>query len=154
PDGLEVYFPDGSYRLNFLRIVMVLWLKLAFLAMVGVTASTFLSFPVAALVAFGAFFMAQSAGYLFTSLDYYSSVDEKNNIDYFPTTTRGTAWPISRGFKFSSDLKPTASLVDGRMVPWSTVLFAAATIGTLCAVLYAIGVAIFRKRELATYSGQ
>lgn len=154
PDGLEVYFPDGSYRLNFMRVTMVLWLKLAFLAMVGVTASTFLSFPVAALVAFGVFFMAQSAGYLFTSLDYFASVDDKGNIDYFATVIRGIAWPISRAFRFYSDLKPTSSLVDGRMVPWSRVLSATAIIGSLCAVLYAIGVTIFRKRELATYSGQ
>ena len=41
-------------------VVVVLWLKRAFLAMVAVTASTFLSFSVASLMAFGTFLVADT----------------------------------------------------------------------------------------------
>lgn len=154
PDGLEVYFPAGSYRMNFLRVALVLWFKLAFLAMVGVTSATFLSFPVAAMTAFGVFMMAESASFLKTALDYYATVDDKGNIDYFASFIRGIAYPISRGFSFYSDLRPTSRLVDGLVIPWSTVAKAAMIISLLCGILYAIAVSIFRKRELAMYSGQ
>src|SRR5690606_35379774 len=77
PDGLQVFYSAGSYRLNFARVAVVLWLKLAMLAMVAITASTFLSFSVASLVAFGVFLMAETAGFLWESLDHYSSLDSE-----------------------------------------------------------------------------
>lgn len=154
PGGLEVFYPVGSYRLNFFRVVLILWLKLAFLSMVGVTASTFLSFAVASLVSFGVFLIAETSGYLFTALEYYGSEDDKGNIDYFAVLVRAIAVPVSRGFKFYADLKPVSWLVNGQLVSWSTVLSTVAILSCLCLALFATGVAVFRKRELATYSGQ
>ncbi len=154
PDGLEISFPVGGYESNFVRVMIVLWLKLAFLAMVGVVCSTYLSFSVASLMAFGTFLLAESAGFLSTSLEYFDGADAKGNIDYFRTAIRAIAVPLATAFKNYADLKPTANLVDGRMVDWITVAIAAVVLGALTAILYAIGVTIFRKRELATYSGQ
>lgn len=154
PDGLEIYFPVSSYQANFLRVVVVLWLKLAFLAMVAVCASTFLSFAVASLVAFGTFLIAESAKFLYDSLEYYASTTDKGEIDFFRLLVRSIAVPISRVFHFYSTLRPTANLVEGRVVAWSTVGLAAAVLGLLTALLYAIAVTIFRRRELAMYSGQ
>jgi len=154
PDGLEISFPAGGYESNFFRVMIVLWLKLAFLAMVGVWAATYLSFSVASLIAFGTFLIAESASFLNTSLEYFNADDAKGNIEYWKVLVRAISVPIAKVFKGYAELRPTANLVDGRMLDWATVATAALVLGALSAVLYAVAVHIFRKRELATYSGQ
>ena len=154
PDGLEVAFTVGSYRMNFVRVILVLWIKLAFLAMVSICAATFLSFSVASMVAFGVFIVAESAGFLSNSLEYFSSTDLKGNIEVWKVIVRLIAVPVASTFKVYADLRPTANLVDGRLLPWDVVIRSVMVLGTLTAILFAIAVSIFRKRELATYSGQ
>jgi hypothetical protein len=154
PDGLEVSFAVGGYEGNFLRVMLVLWLKLAFLAMVGVWAATYLSFSVASLIAFGTFLIAESSGFLSTSLEYFNADDGKGNVNYAIVVIRTIALPIAWAGKHYADLKPTANLVDGRLMDWGTVAIAAVALGLITAILYGIGVLIFSKRELATYSGQ
>lgn len=153
PDGLEVAFSVGTYQANFLRVVLVLWLKLALLAMVAILASTFLSFPVACLVAFGVFLMAESAGFLHESLEYYASTGQKGEIIWHRVAIRAIAVPVSRVFHFYSTLKPSAALVDGRVVAWDRVLLALGVISAVCGILFVLAVSIFRRRELAMYSG-
>lgn len=153
PDGLTVFYPVGSYHGNFLRVVIVQWLKLAFLAMIAICAGTFLSFSVASVVAFGTFLVAEGAKFLFDALEYYSATDTKGNVDYFRIVVRAIAVPISRMFHYYSNLRPTANLVDGRLVEWGTVLVATLVLGLATALLYLIAVTVFRRRELAMYSG-
>lgn len=154
PDGLEVFYAAGSYRMNFLRVVVVLWLKLAFLAMVGIVCGTFLSFPVASLMAFGILLLAESAGFLRESLEWYSSRTPQGEVVYYKVIIRAIAVPVAYAFQFYASLRPTVNLVDGRLVPWMTVVQAVAVLGGLTAVLFVAGAAIFRRRELAIYSGQ
>lgn len=153
PDGLTVFYPVSSYHANFLRVVLMLWLKLAFLAMIAICAGTFLSFSVASVVAFGTFIIAEGAKFLFDALEYYSAVDTKGNVDYFRIVVRAIAVPISRTFHYYSNLRPSANLVDGRVVEWTSVILAALVLGLATALLYAIAVTVFRRRELAMYSG-
>lgn len=154
PDGIEVYYPVGSYRANFARAMIVLWLKLAMLAMVGVTAATFLSFGVASLLAFGTFLLAETTAFLVNALDYYSAEDPQGGFDYFKAAIRMIAVPFSWIFRTYSSLEPTSSLVDGRMMGWGEVGLAVGALGGIAFGLYLLGVMIFRNRELATYSGQ
>ncbi len=154
PDGIEVYYPVSSYRVNFFRVVVVLWLKLAFLAMVGVFAATHLSFAVACLVAFGIFLMAESAGFLTESLEYYASRGDKNEILWSRVAVRAIAVPVSGAFNFYANLRPTQHLVEGRALGWGAVSTGVLVLGALTSVLYGMAVLIFRRRELATYSGQ
>src|SRR5690606_23875659 len=115
--------------------------------------ATFLSFSVASLVSFGTFLIAESSGYLLQSLEYYNTTDRENNIILHKLLVKVIAQPISMAFRFYSDLKLTSNLVEGRLVGWLTVLRAGFLFGILCLLLYLIGVIIFRRRELATYSG-
>ncbi len=154
PDGLELSFAVGGYESNFVRVMIVLWLKLAFLAMVGVWAATYLSFAVASLIAFGTFLIAESASFLSTSLEYFDTTTVKGGTSIWRVVVKTISEPIAMIFKHYADLKPTANLVDGRMVDWGTVAIAAVVLGALTGALYAIAVHIFRRRELATYSGQ
>jgi hypothetical protein len=152
-DGFQMYYAAGSYRLNFFRVVLVLWLKLAFLAAVAITASTFLSFPVAAMISFGILLIAEGASFVSEALNYYDAeVDGK--IVIYRLLIRLVALPITWTFKHYSEITPIQSLANGQLVPWGTVLWSIVLLGGASALLYAIGVGIFRRRELATYSGQ
>ncbi len=152
--GLEVSYSVGSYRPNFVRVVSVLWVKLAFLSMLAIWASTFLSFPVACLVAFGSFLAAESSGFLAESLENYASVDDKGNILPMAVVVNAVGVAVSRTFKVYSDLKPTTRLVDGTQLPWGAVGWGVLVLGSASLALYGSACLIFRKRELATYSGQ
>lgn len=154
PDGLEVYYPVSSYRMNYARVIGVLWLKLAFLAMVGICAATHLSFSVSCLVAFGVFLMAESASFLVESLEYYESSGKQGEILWARLIVRAIAVPVAYGFKFYAELRPSAHLVEGRLLDWGTVSRGVAVLFVLTGSLFAAAVAIFRRRELATYSGQ
>lgn len=154
PDGLEVLYSVGGYELNFLRVIAVMWVKLGFIAAVGIAAGTFLSFPVASLVTLGILFMAESAGFLSTSLDYYSAKSLHGGINWFKVVIRAVSLPIAWTFQVYADLKPTEKLVDGRLISWGSLALAIGVIGAWTIVVLAIGLAIFRKRELAIYSGQ
>lgn len=154
PGGLELSFSVGSYRANFLRVALVLWVKLAFLAILGITAATFLSFPVACLVAITAFLAAEGASFLTTSLESYATTTQQGEAIYYKVVVAAISQAVAWAFKTYSDLKPTTRLVDGRLVGWGNIGWATLVISAWSAALYGLGVLIFRRRELATYSGQ
>lgn len=153
PGGLEIMYQAGSYRANFLRVVMVLWVKLAFLSMVSMVAATFLSFPVACLVAFGVFFAAEGAVFLSESLKYYEAIDHEGNIVYWQIPIRAISLSVAWMFETYAQLKPTTKLVDGKLLTVLSVAKGTVVLATWSAVLYFAGTIIFRNRELATYSG-
>ncbi|GJM17859.1 MAG: hypothetical protein DHS20C14_00720 [Phycisphaeraceae bacterium] len=153
-DGLSVSYAVGSYHMNFVRIMFVLWVKLAFLAAVGIWAATFLSFPVAALLAIGTFFTAEAASWVSYSLESFGPKNVQNEWQLWRVIIGGIARAVSTFFLPYAELKPTARLSTGLLLSWAgafrgTLVLILATLG-----LYAFGVIIFRRRELATYSGQ
>lgn len=154
PGGLELSYSVGSFQMNFLRTAFVLWLKLSFLAMLGITAATFLSFPVACLVAFAVFFAAEGAGFLADSIKYYDALDHDGNIVYWKIPVRAIGLAISGMFKTYADLRPTTRLVDGRLLSWGALAWGMSILIVWAGILFTLAVAIFRRRELATYSGQ
>ncbi|MCW5756021.1 MAG: hypothetical protein KIT54_02170 [Phycisphaeraceae bacterium] len=152
--GLELSYSVGSYQMNFLRVMVVLWIKLAFLSLLAIAASTALSFPVACLVAFGAFFAAESALFLEESLEVYNPFFGEG-IGPVLSAVVGT---ISRGviwlFRVYADLNPTQKLVAGEYVSWTSLGQGIVVLGVWCAVLFGLAWLVFRSRELAIYSGQ
>lgn len=153
PDGLEVLYVAGGYEMNFLRIAMAMWLKLAFVAAVGISVSTFLSFPVACLVGGSILFMAESASYLNEALEHYTSMTTEG-IDWVAVASRAIAVPVGWIFSVYSELEPTENLISGRLVAWSTLARSMAILGGWTIAVLGLGLAIFRQRELATYSGR
>jgi hypothetical protein len=61
---------------------------------------------------------------------------------------------VGNAFKIYADLRPTGRLVDGLRLSWAEVGGGTGILATWTAVLFAVAVLVFRKRELATYSGQ
>lgn len=154
PDsGLEVSYKAGSYRANFARVMLVLWVKLAFLAMLAVCAATFLSFPVACLIAFGVFLLAEMSGFLLTAAETYSTIDREGNIIWYKVITANITNWSGLLFKTYSDLSPVRRLVQGQLMPWSSVGVGTGILLTLTGILYLVAIQIFRRRELAIYSG-
>ncbi|MCC6661693.1 MAG: hypothetical protein IT437_12495 [Phycisphaerales bacterium] len=153
PGGMELSYAVGGYRANFVRVALVLWVKLGFLAMLAVTAATFLSFPVAVFVSLCAFMGAESSGYLSHAMEYWSTED-KGHIQWFNLVIEIIAKTVIGMFKTYTDLRPTQKLVDGLLLSWGGVAWGMIVLGVFSSVLYGIAVLIFRRRELATYSGQ
>lgn len=153
PDGLEVSFSAGSYRANFARVFVVLWIKLAFLAMLGVCMGTFLSFPVACMVAITVFFAAEGSSFLRGALENYWTEDEKGKTLYVNTVVSWIAGGISWFFQLYGDLRPTQKLVEGVRLTWGTVAQGTAMSLAMTGVLYLGATIALRRRELAVYSG-
>lgn len=154
PGGLELSYSVGGYRMNFLRVVAVLWIKLAFLSLLAIAASTALSFPVACLVAFGAFFAAESAMFLEESLEVYNPFYGEGIgpaiLAVVEFISAGVIWV----FRVYSELNPTEKLVQGEYVSWGSLAQGMIVLGVWCVLLFGVGWFVFRSRELAIYSGQ
>ncbi|MCB9845287.1 MAG: hypothetical protein H6811_04795 [Phycisphaeraceae bacterium] len=153
PNGLQVSFTVGGYRMNFARVALVLWIKLGFLAMIGIVMATFLSFPVAVLCAFVVFFAAEGTTFMMSSLDSFRFQNRKGETILPLWVAYKFNIGVTRIFKVYADLRPTTRLVDGKLMGWASVAGGLAVLGTATSVLYGLGVLILRRRELATYSG-
>ena len=132
----------------------VLWIKLSFLSILAICASTFLSFSVASLVSMTLFLAAEGAGFVQGALENYVTEDEKGNILVVQTITAKIATVVSAIFKGYADLRPTARLVEGLQLSGLDVAQGSIVLAASSGILFAVAVYIFRKRELALYSGQ
>ncbi len=153
PGDLEILYPVGGYELNFAKAVAVMWVKLGFIAAIAIAASTFLSFPVAVLMAIVALFAAESAGFLSSSLGQFRALTDDEEIRPVRVVVRLIAMPIAWFFESYASTKPVERLTTGRVLTWGDFGSAVSWILVWTGVVLAAGVAIFRKRELATYSG-
>ncbi|MHC4240706.1 MAG: ABC transporter permease, partial [Planctomycetota bacterium] len=82
--GLEVLFKADSFTGNFVRAVILILFRLVFLAVIGILASTFVSFPVALLLCLVLFLTASFSGFVLESFDYLSD----NLSDVYSYTLR------------------------------------------------------------------
>jgi hypothetical protein len=152
--GLSVSYNAGSYHANYARTMSVLWLKLSFLAMLGIFCSTFLSFPVASMMTFGIFLMAESSGYIRVAIDNYATINDDGGLNFVKLLISSIALVVSWIFKTYSELSPVERLVNGQVVGGVDLLRGIAVVGIWCALLFIASVQIFRRRDLAIYSGQ
>jgi hypothetical protein len=153
PQGMELSYSSGSFRPNFFRCLGVLWIKLVFLAILAICASTFLSFSVASLVSMTLFLAAEGAGFVRGALDNYATEDQKGNMMIVQTVTSKIATVVSQVFRVYADLRPTSRLVEGLELSALDVASGGVVLLGSSALLYVLAVYIFRRRELAIYSG-
>ncbi len=151
--NIEVFYDAGGYQLNFLRTIAIMWIKLGFIAAVGIALASFLSFPVAALVTLAVLFAAEGADYLTESLQSYISKDAKGNIYWWRIPIRLISFVVAWMFETYGSLKPAEGIADGKLMQWSTLARAALWIGLWSVGMLAVGWAAFRRKELAIYSG-
>jgi hypothetical protein len=157
-DGLEVLYREGSFELNYLRGLAVIFCWMALLATIGLTTSSFLSFPVAAFVSLGVLFMVLTSGTM------ANAVSEGTVGFYDPEAGRGhspldvVVIPMFRGalkvISLAKDFSPIDSLSTGRSIGWGQLGLAFAQIVLLLGgILAAVGISVFTRRELATAQG-
>jgi hypothetical protein len=159
----ELLYKVGSFEANFARAIIVDWVKLSFLAMLGICCATFLSFPVACLMSFTIFIAGTIGPFLARSLDEYyppsiEAVDWSNVgmvIRWaFKSAIRGIAQTIVFLLESFGQYRPTQALVEGRLIAWNAVVAGALKVGVLWSGLaLVIGYFTMRSRQLAIYSG-
>jgi len=162
-DDFELLYKVSSFEANFVRAMIVTWVKLAFLAMLGLSASTLLSFPVACLLSFTIFLAASIGPFLALSLaEYYPR--EVSQLDWtdigmvvqwaFQSVIRGIAQALVFVLHIFGEYRPTQSLVEGRLISWRMVGGGVFWLGIVWSgVALLIGYLSIRNRQLAIYSG-
>ncbi len=170
--GLEILYRVGGFEGNLVRSLAMVWVRLSFLAILGIMAGTFLGFPVACLMSMMVYFSAIASGYLAESLRNYAGYSDQGFNAWQKLTTvgggifsnlgEGEYWKAMKivirlvGEFFLlfvpdfSAYNPTPLLSDGRLVSWQMLGGAALWVGLVSggACLF-IGWLIFRRRELA-----
>lgn len=170
-DGIQVFYRVGSFEGNLVRSLVITLTKLAFLAMLGLTASTFLSFPVAVLLTMLVYCTAGGSEFLAESLRFYAGyTDAKGFWDQMVLIFQAFGENIRQGNIYDvikliirlvgeafvaitpafGRYETVALMADGQLITWSKTIESLWRIGLLgtglCGV---IGWTIFRRRELA-----
>ncbi|HEV7927351.1 MAG TPA: hypothetical protein VGR14_18510, partial [Verrucomicrobiae bacterium] len=157
-DGMQVLYPQGSFTLNFLRALGIIFCWLILLSSIGLMAASFLSFPVAAFFSLAMLILAFSG----------STLAENLGLDN-PPPPPGAAMPQSLGdlittplvkglldvLNLAENFSPIDSLSTGRSIPWSELAAAFAQIVLLLSGIFVVaGIFFFSRRELATAQNQ
>lgn len=154
-DGLEILYPVSSFEANFLRTLLITWIKLGFLAMLGVGLASVLSFPVACLAAFAVFLAAEAAPFLAYSLDTYRIWDLEGNVQWGHWLVLKFATGVEWIVRTYGATRPNPAMVEGRLVGWDSVLKCLVVIGVgWSGFVLLLSILAFRRKELAVYSGQ
>jgi len=171
-EGLELLYVNGGFLPNLTRGMVIVWMRLAFLGMVGIFAGSFLSFPVACVFGLMVMVTAFTSGFLAESLEYYAKLADKDVGAWERLTgTIATIWAHLTSLELWSMIKvmirllgemllllvpsfskydPEPMLTGGRMVRWELVRESITQMVMLTGgVLAFLSWIVFRKRELA-----
>jgi hypothetical protein len=140
-NGLQILYKSGTFDGNYLRGVIVLYARLAFLALLGISLATWLSFPVAILSGLVVLFAASTSGFINESIS-----DTPGVMGIFNMGLQGLLLLLPKFDQFN----PSEYMVSARMLPWSTVLWVVGVVVFLKGVvLWVFGLYLFSKREIA-----
>ncbi len=163
-EDFEVLYKVGDFEANFVRAILINWVKLAFLAMLGISASTFLSFSVACLLSFTIFVAGSMGPYLADSLSqWYPPLTSQMDWGNFALVLRwafqwfikiiaeSLVWSLS-GF---GEISATRRLVEGKFISWFEVIVGFFKLVVIWSgVALGVGLLVIKNRQLAIYSGQ
>ncbi len=160
PEHLEVLVAEGGFAANLARALAMQWLKLAFLAALGVAAASFLGFPVAVLTASVLAGIAASADFIVeeardeghASHGGRAPKRERPDVELIEELARAAeavGQSVARRLVRFSRYEPIPRVADGRVVSWSDLGSCAAHIGLLWSgACLAAGMLLFARREL------
>ncbi len=159
-EGFEVLYREGSFTLNYVRGIAVIFCWLALLAAVGLAAASYMSFPVAAFVSLALLVVVFSSGTMNTIIEQGGIREVNHNtgvIDVPNIFDQATVW-FFKGLlilvNLVKDFSPVDALSSGRSITWGTLARAVGQIVLLAGGLVAaFGIGIFNRRELATAQG-
>ena len=158
-DGMEVLYPEGSFMLNYVRGLMIIFCWMALLAAIGLASASFLSFPVAAFFSLAMLVVAFSSGTLADAVESGTVVGGNEETGVMGHSVADAALiPVFKGFLVVIHLvqgfSPIDSLSSGRAISWSELGMAFVQIVLLLGgIIGLIGIGLFSRRELATAQG-
>ena len=158
-DGMEVLYPQGGFALNFARGLGIIFCWMALLAALGLTAASFLSFPVAAFFSMAVLAIGLSGGTLADTVENGTvgvGNEEKGIAGH--SVADGVLIPMFKGMlvviNLSEKFSPIDALSTGRSIPWSELGAAFGQIVLLIGgIIAVVGIILFNRRELATAQG-
>jgi len=143
PEEVELLYRAGTFTGNYIRVVLLVLVRLIFLAALGVSVSVWLSFPVAFLVTIVVFVLGMINGFIIESFDYFGVVGGL----IYSLTAKPLLWLLP---KFDGMYNPTRFMVFGKLLPWR---FLATVYGVTVVIkgglLTLLGIWIFSNREIA-----
>jgi hypothetical protein len=158
-EGMELLYPESTFGINFMRGLIVIFCWLALLASIGLSAASFLSFPVASFMSLAVLFIGLSSGTV-------STVVEQGTITGYDASKGGYGHtfvdyglvPIFQGvlkiLNLVQDFSPIDSLSSGRSITWGQLGLALAQIVLLLGGFFiVVGITLFTRRELASAQG-
>ncbi len=152
-DDVTVLYHVGSFGGNFFRAMLLILSRLAFIAVVGLTSSTFLTFPVATLLSLFVLTMSLSVPSIEALLGSALSPESSAGTGTSMPTTLFARKAVMATLKLLPDLKaydPVSSIVSGVLIRWQQVI--SAFIGIVLVrsgIIGLLGYVIFNRRELA-----
>ncbi len=125
----------------------MIWVKLMFLAALGITFATFLGFPVACVASMIIFFGAWGSVYVIDALSFFG---RDYNSAYITIVVRWIGVGFTTTLAKFGEYSPAEFVVDGQYISWQATLACIGWIGFVwTGVCGLIGWLVFRCRELA-----
>jgi hypothetical protein len=158
-EGMEVLYPEGSFTLNFVRGLGIIFCWMALLAALGLMAASFLTFPVAAFFSLGILMMVLSSSTLAEAVEAGTIVGGNSETGVMGHSGADLVLiPFFRGMLVVINLvrsfSPIDALSSGRSISWAELGMAFTQIVVLLGgTLGIIGILLFNRRELATAQG-
>ena len=143
PKEVEVLIRVGSFTANFVRVVLMIFCRLIFLAALGISISTWVSFPVAMFLCVSVLLIGTVNGFIVESVDSLG----KNVRIVYTLVLKPIMWLFPR---FDGEFNPVYFMVSARILGW---LFLAKVMAIMVFVksllIFLCGMWIFSNRELA-----
>jgi hypothetical protein len=158
-DGMEVLYPEGGFTLNFARGLGIIFCWMALLAALGLTAASFLTFPVAAFFSLAVLTIGLSGGTLAETVDAGTIMGGNGETGAMGhSVVDAMLIPLFKScltvIKLVENFSPIDSLSSGRSISWRELGMAFGQIVLLPGGIIAlIGILLFNRRELATAQG-
>jgi len=141
-DGMEILYKADSFFANFVRVAMLIEVRIIFLAVTGLLASTFLSMPVAILVCIVVFFTGSISQFIIESFDYLG----EDVMVYYKYVLK----PMIQFMPQFDKIEPAAFIVPAKILTWvELVKVASIMVCVKSLVLFFIALFVFGSRELA-----
>jgi hypothetical protein len=158
-DGMEVLYPQGGFTLNFARGLGIIFCWMALLAALGLTAASFLTFPVAAFFSLAVLTIGLSSGTLAEAVESGTVTAGNAETGVMGHSVADVVLiPFFKGcltvIRLVENFSPIDSLSSGRSISWSELGTAFGQIVLLTGgIIGVIGILLFNRRELATAQG-
>jgi hypothetical protein len=140
-DGLQVLYRAGTFDGNYLRGVIIIYARLAFLALLGISVATWLSFPVAILTGIVVVLAASMGGFIDESI---SGTPGAMGYVYLPI--KAFLFLLPRFDNYD----PSQYMVSAKMVSWGVVAWVfGVMVFVKGLILWLFGIYVFNRREVA-----